>query len=164
MQIKSLTTNWQSISRLLVIFVLTGCANANVISPPGQLEDKQQIITSQIECGDFLRRFGTAPVPDSIEFIDCSQEPGGQALKSANYKVKGTGAGQVEEFLQREYSIGRLQFICCGWGPDGGAHGSFFSNGHQFTVIMHSWDTVVNDRAAWGEIDFFYVEVVLADV
>jgi len=75
------------------------------------------IINSKKECGDLLRKL--AKKPEQLEFIECSAAIGQMAF-TADYRVPGEKAALVEEFLNKEYGMAKLEFNCCLWESENG--------------------------------------------
>ena len=135
----------------LLIGTLVACTNT------GSVSQGNVTAQSEKECGDLLKQFGTTP--DQLEFVECSPAHAPQVASIARYRVPGAQAGIVEDFLNKEYGMNSLQFVCCGWEPKEGVPGSLTVPGHYFSISMHSEETLMNDRTKWSELPFFYVDV-----
>ncbi len=122
------------------------------------------------KCGDFLSRISRRP--EHLKFIACKDDASGQLhVMTAAYKVNGRFASRVEDFFVRQAGMQPLRFLCCVWetAPSGDARYGHFDSGYVFpgnnpspyVVSMGSEETVTSQRANWGEIEWFYVEVTL---
>ena len=126
-------------------------------------------------CGDFLAEVGAKP--EHLEFLECRPDNEAQlrTLK-ARYRVAGIHAAEVEEYFVRTAGMARLKRNCCGWenwpekpddahdgslphkrplGPDGPTE-------PNLSIGMGSGETLEGrTRELWGEIPWFYVNVVM---
>lgn len=127
----------------LSLLLLLGCAKASSVTGEN--------------CGDVLSEFGAKPT--QLEFLDCKTVDAPQVALEARYRVPGPQAEVVEKFLRENYGMNDLQFVCCGWEPKEGHRGNLQVSGRYFSIGMHSDETLIGDRAKWGEIPFFYVVV-----
>lgn len=113
-------------------------------------------------CDDFLRAAGKKP--PSLEFVECQPEQISQlAALVATYRVRGVDAHRVERELMRRTGMPGLRFMCCYWGSRSraGQHSGMVhaANGISYEVRMNSGETLVNRRANWKQIAWFYVSV-----
>ncbi len=112
---------------------------------------------SERRCGDLLQQF--AKKPEQLEFISCTLGKG-QVVFSARYRVSGSQAAAIEQFLHTEYGMHALQFVCCIWEPKDGERGTFLASGRYFSIAMYSDETAeVTDRDQWSDVPFFYIDV-----
>jgi len=89
---------------------------------------------------------------------------GQQTLVTATFRVPGARAAEIEAELVRDLGMGALRFACCGWEPRDGRLGAVTppsGSGLGISVEMTSEETLIDRRAGWGEIDSFYVAVVI---
>lgn len=93
-----------ALSLMLGMFFFVSCG-AQKVSP-----------SAQSPCGDLLEQY--AKKPENLEFIECKKGTG-QTKFEANYKVVGKHARNVEAFFSKNYGMGKLKFLCCGWEPNG---------------------------------------------
>ncbi|MFY9226130.1 MAG: DUF4952 domain-containing protein [Blastocatellia bacterium] len=115
---------------------------------------------NKTECDDFLAKIGKKP--KDLLFIECERTNQSQIdVFKASYKVLGTNAAQVENYLQNTFQMPKLHFVCCGWetSPDKGIYKN--SEGFDYQIEMWSEETIIGDRNEWEKIHFFYVSVTL---
>jgi hypothetical protein len=64
--------------------------------------------------------------------------------------------------------MSKLKFLCCGWEPvpvtengvESSRTGSYKDqHGYYYDILMHSPETLINERQDWQKIPFFYVRV-----
>ncbi len=126
-------------------------------------------------CGDFLAEIGAKPA--HLEFLECAPSNEAQLrVLEARYRVAGAYAAGVEDYFVRASGMARLRRNCCGWenwpeapgarhdgalphhrplGPDGPAD-------PKLSIGMSSGETLGGTtRERWGEIPWFYVDVVM---
>lgn len=77
---------------------------------------------SKIPCNDLLSTYAKKPV--GLEFIKCERPKEGQIKARAIYRVSGEKSEEVEQFLIKNYGMGKLKWTCCGWDV-GGKYGEF---------------------------------------
>lgn len=77
---------------------------------------------NEISCGDILSTY--AKKTNVLEFIKCEKPKNSQVIVKATYRVNGEQAKMVEEFLVKNYGMGKLKWTCCGWDVAGN-HGRF---------------------------------------
>lgn len=118
-------------------------------------------------CGDFAATWEARPA--AMHFVGCESfaVPPGEGLR-ATYIVRGIDAARVETFLQQEFGMAPLDFICCFWTPSltrrsEGSSSQYGSipNPDDATVFvrvyMHSEETLLLDRQDWRKIEFYVV-------
>ncbi|WP_080963201.1 MULTISPECIES: DUF4952 domain-containing protein [Pseudomonas] len=112
------------------------------------------------ECGDFLRAMVGAS--DTIEYVKCDSEPERQSAPlTAIYRVKGSDAQAVEQYLHEKFGVGEyLKFVCCIWEVRGMTSYEDKKTGIWYHIRMSSEETVYNKREDWGRIGYFYITVV----
>lgn len=117
-------------------------------------------------CGDFAARWKKKP--PQLTFVGCKLEPHLQAARPiARYRMAGKDAILVEQFLQQQFRMAALRFICCGWEPvvargyDRLPQPGFYQDnrGDRYEIAMYSGETLVNSRQLWSDIDTFYVTI-----
>jgi|GEM_PF-634247 len=118
-------------------------------------------------CDDFLARWDAKPA--ALQFTQCERVENSQVDRFvASYVAKGTDAAAVETFLQHQFDMAPLKFLCCGWEPIRVSSGGDFLSGHgkyededgvYFEVTMVSGETLVRDRKDWKTISEFQVRV-----
>jgi len=122
-------------------------------------------------CGDFAAAWNEKPA--SMSFVGCEQisSPPGEGLR-ATYLVDGAAAAEVEEFLQREFGLPSLAFVCCYWTTSnvGGPAWYYIDETEtSVSIDMHSEEAVrespgrleVLNRQDWHKLRFYvYVEKV----
>lgn len=144
------------IGLFLVASMISGCANDS-------LQDRVSldVASSAKICDGLLSHFGVK-LPE-LEFESCTKGSG-QVIRSARYKVRGTQAATVEESLHKQYGMGRLTFVCCGWEPAEGRTGMLRAPSRDVSVTMNSEETLLSDRTEWSNIPFFYVTFEELDI
>lgn len=108
-------------------------------------------------CQDFLHAIQKKPA--YLHFVGCQKTKVSQLdVLEAKYHVKGQDAAQAEQFLQDNFQMGQLKFICCGWelGMAGQGH---LTTKHTTQVSMFSDQTILNQRQDWSQIPHFTVIV-----
>ena len=119
------------------------------------------------DCGDYLAAFNKKP--DNLEFIGCEDfARGGQQHSEAKYRVSGTHAAAVEDYLVKVFNMRKLRFYCCGWEPEGGRTGGYSRMINKvdyiYAISMYSADTYapgLEKKKNWQKIHFFHVRVTL---
>jgi hypothetical protein len=107
--------------------------------------------------------------PSTMEFLEC-KAPRKTQVKTliATYRVTGKDARSAEQFLQQNFKMSKLKFLCCGWdtvsssGPQGvqPGHGRYIDRqGFYHDVAMYSEETLLNNHQDWSKIPFFYIVV-----
>ncbi len=116
-------------------------------------------------CGDFLTRWDKKPAPLKFVRYETVKHPQVDRLVSS-YIVKGVDAIEIEKFLQRQFGMAPLRFLCCGWEPSpakdgvGPHYGQYLDiNGAQFEISMFAGETLLNSRGAWHKIPEFHIRV-----
>ncbi len=139
---------------MLFRFALTAALLVTVPAPFLRAQDKGA------SCGDLLAELHQKP--SQLEFMSCSQHKDlqGKPFK-ATYRVPGTQAVAVENFLVQHVHLPRLKKSCCQWdGPPG-----YYNRGNdQFLISMVAEDNpnhATLTRAEWRKIPYFYVEISL---
>ncbi|GHV52896.1 DUF4952 domain-containing protein [Deltaproteobacteria bacterium] len=107
------------------------------------------------DCGDFLAAVGHKP--EGLEFLGCEKGANAQlAVLRARYRVRGTDAARVEEYLAFYSGMPRLRFACCGWENDRSGHGRL-GKAEEYAENMHSEETLYSHREEWILVPWFYV-------
>lgn len=105
-------------------------------------------------CGDFLAALHKKP--KSLEFQGCKQQTDRQdAPFEASYRVAGTHAAGVENYLARELKVKKLRRNCCVWESTDNFYRD--QQGRAFTISMATEETTVSSRNQWAKIAYFYV-------
>ncbi len=112
-------------------------------------------------CENFLAKWGKNP--PELKFASCRYEPNSQSDRVvALYTLTGTDAKIVEGFLQTNFQMAPLKFVCCGWEPIS-VHGSnrrygTYANqsGYYYEIAMGSGETLERN---WQRIPTFQVWV-----
>ncbi|MEA5466495.1 DUF4952 domain-containing protein [Leptothoe sp. PORK10 BA2] len=120
--------------------------------------------TAKEVCEDFLEKWEAKPA--ELEFTHCKrvENPQFDRLESS-YVVAGADAASVEQFLQREFNLAPLRFVCCVWESTTGdanrpSHASYTDEeGYYFHISMGSEETLLRDRKDWPNISQFHVRV-----
>jgi hypothetical protein len=109
-------------------------------------------------CGDLLAELHKKP--KNLEFMSCSRhmELQGKPWKAV-YRVTGTHAAEIEQFLIREFRIKKITHACCDWASTQNSYVA--KDGRVFIVEMGSGETLVHTREQWRKIPYFDVEVEL---
>lgn len=139
------------------------------LSPPSPVGAKPPA------CGDFLAEIGVKP--EHLKFLECRPDNEAQLRTlNARYRVAGTHAAEVEEYFVRTAGMARLKRNCCGWEnwPEkpGDAHDGSLAHKRpldpdgptepDLSIGMGSGETLEGrTREQWGEIPWFYVDVVM---
>lgn len=117
-------------------------------------------------CADFLASWNKESA--ALQFVECERVEHPQVDRLvASYVVEGARAESVEQFLQQEFGMSSLQFLCCGWETFTSAadinttpYGRYVdASGFEFDIQMYSAETLIQDRAQWNQIPEFYVRV-----
>ena len=127
-------------------------------------------VDSELSCSDFLADWGKKP--ETLTFAGCDRIENEQADKLvANYTVSGAEAEAVENFLQTEFGMAPLRFICCYWGTtttNGQRYGHYTdASDNDFSIDMYSAESFVSEgdfqlpliveREDWEQISLFHV-------
>ena len=123
-------------------------------------------------CGDFAAAWDEKP--EKMHFVGCEKiaPAPGEGLR-ATYRVDGSDAAGVEEFLQREFGLPSLIFLCCYWTTSGlrqqPAQYYIRETKTHVSISMHSEEAVrlrpgelaIAGREDWHQLQFYvYVEKV----
>lgn len=76
-------------------------------------------------CGDFAAAWDEKP--EQMHFVGCEKiaPAPGEGLR-ATYLVSGSDAVGVEEFLQQEFGMDAMVFVCCYFGTDGPRRAQYY--------------------------------------
>ncbi|TAD78409.1 MAG: DUF4952 domain-containing protein [Oscillatoriales cyanobacterium] len=152
--------------RSKVSLVCTTVAGAVIVSAFAH-QSKAAFPVAANTCGDFAAVWNKKP--KQLAFAGCQLEPSEpDAVPKARYRLEGNDAIVIEQFLQREFGMAPLRFICCGWEPvvaKGDARllklGSYRDDrGITYQIAMYSGETPIATRQQWSAIDTFRVEIV----
>jgi Domian of unknown function (DUF4952) len=112
-------------------------------------------------CENFLAKWGKQP--PQLNFAGCRLEPNIQSDRAiALYTVKGTEAKSIEGFLQTNFQMAPLKFLCCGWEPisvpgsDRRYGGYRVQSSYHYQIAMGSGETLERN---WQRIPTFHVWV-----
>jgi ribosomal protein L24E len=98
--------------------------------------------------------------PKSLEFVSCSRHMELQGKPwMAIYRVDGTHAAEVEQFLVREFGMKKVTHTCCEWASTQNSY--VHKDGRVFIFEMGSGETLINRKDQWSKIPYFNVEVEL---
>jgi len=146
---------WQSSFFILVILL-------GLVSDRTEAQQSDQVRFSTQVCGDFLARWDKKPA--ALKFVRCETRESEQVDRRVSlYAVKGSDAVEAEKFLQRQFGMSPLQFICCGWSPSpikNGVGQYVDTKGAEFKVSMYGGETLVQDRKDWHKIPEFRIRVI----
>ena len=133
---------------------------------------QNQLSTSN-NYGDLLAKYGEKP--KYLEWIG-TEKGKGQNIAIAKYRILGKYSRQVESFLIQKYGMGKLKFVCCGWESQT-PYGSFttqdlLKENPYRVILIHMYANAEKTNSAGkiyiekdrDKIEYFYVEVRLADV
>ncbi len=125
-----------------------------------QLSTIEQAHTPPI-CENFLAKWGKQP--QQLNFASCRYEPNSQSDRVvAVYTLTGTEAKIVEGFLQTNFQMAPLKFVCCGWEPisvpgSDRRYGTYPNqSGYYYEIAMGSGETLERN---WQRIPTFQVWV-----
>jgi Domian of unknown function (DUF4952) len=161
---RSLCLGRITLSCLTLVFALLACTSAALAAAtPKQLKSTTE---QSVVCGDFLANKKNKP--SDLKFVECKKINlhGVDALEAV-YRVSGAKAASVETSLVKSTKMPKLRYVCCGWesstisGKSPVTAGSFLFKKNWYEVSMTSGESPINQRAKWGEIEFFSVSVVL---
>lgn len=149
---------WQSILLLLLMLLGLVADQADALQP-------NKVRYSTQGCGDFLARWNKKPA--ALKFIQCETWERAQvSTLTSSYTVQGADAIEIEKFLQRQFGMTPLRFLCCGWevSPAKGGvsphYGRYIDpEGAKFEVSMSSGETLLNSRRAWHKIPEFHIQI-----
>lgn len=118
------------------------------------------------QCENFLRAMKKQPL--HLDFVKCEQIREAQIEKlQATYRVRGAYAGPIERFFVQTANMPALRFICCVWEPwpthlKLSRRGSYKNpRGYDYEVTMFTDETLIDSRAKWPEIYYFWVTIAL---
>lgn len=113
-------------------------------------------------CRDYLAQWQLKP--EHLEFQRCqpARQVDHPSKLTAIYRVTGSQAAGVEDFLHEEFGMTRIRHICCHW------HGHPWGNyqdaaGQSYSVLMYSEETLLQERSDWPQIPTFTVVVEPVD-
>lgn len=140
-------------------------AGAQAQSTPLAESEALGVVVDQKYCDDFLASFDKKPL--GLEFVGCSAgfyEDAHSVI--ANYRVAGSHAFSVQEFLHRTSGMPRLIKDCCVWDSvdqsSGKAAGVIYDGAERYYVRMKSSEL----RLGWNiasdieNIESFDVQVI----
>lgn len=117
-------------------------------------------------CGDFAAAWNEKP--EQMRFVGCEKiaPAPGEGLR-ATYVVNGTDATEVEEFLQREFGMDSMVFVCCYYTTSGPRQAQYYIDETDtfVSISMHSEEAVREDSGGFSSVIFdrnklkFYVYV-----
>jgi hypothetical protein len=110
-------------------------------------------------CADFLAKLQKKPA--HLEYLSCKQHSGSEGDSwTAEYRVAGTYAAGVEDYLVKNFKLPRLKKSCCQW--DGPA-ADYTRGGAHYEITMTSDEdspaAVTTRRSDWGKLPYFHVMV-----
>jgi hypothetical protein len=107
-------------------------------------------------CGDLLAAIQKKPT--SLEFQSCRQRADLQGKPDeADYRVPGSHAAEVENFLAKEAGLKRLQRTCCIW--ESVKNPFEDRSGQRLEITMATEETTIDKKKQWAKIPYFYVKV-----
>ncbi|NMH86599.1 DUF4952 domain-containing protein [Flavivirga algicola] len=101
----------------------------------------------KIPCNDLLSTYAKKPI--GLEFIKCERLEKGQTIAKAIYRVSGEQSKEIEDFLIKNYGMGNLKWVCCGW-ETSGKYGGFE---HSEFKKIDSYCSATIDMYASGEVE-----------
>lgn len=136
-----------------------------LVSDQVQAQQPNGVRYSTQGCGDFLARWDKKPA--ALKFAGCETGERQQVgFLTSSYTVQGADAIEIEKFLQSEFGMTPLRFLCCYWSPSPAKgevaphYGRYIdSEGAQFQVSMYSGETLQNGRNFWHKIPEFGITV-----
>ncbi len=149
------------------LLLFTATSFIAIIPATSSLADRSPSASDQKDC-NFLQQWHKE-IPE-LKFAKCevdsgeSVESGQKPAMTAVYSMKGRDAAKVEAFLQKQFGMGKLRFICCYWGH-GPNYGSYrdkaYPSPHMlsapYRISMSSGETV---EKQWQRIDTFQVHIL----
>ncbi|MGR3273770.1 DUF4952 domain-containing protein [Acaryochloris marina NIES-2412] len=150
--------DWQS--SCLILAILLG-----VVSDQVQAQEPHGVRYSTQGCGDFLASWDKKPT--ALKFAGCEtgeiQQVG---VLTSSYTVQGADAIEIEKFLQSEFGMAPLRFLCCGWEVSPAKDEVAPHNGRyidleeaRFEVSMYGGETLVRNRRDWHQVPEFRIRV-----
>ena len=98
-------------------------------------------------CQDILSTY--AKKPKDLDFIKCERFKNNQTIIKVTYRVNGKQSKFVEDFLVKNYGMGKLKWTCCGW-ENKGKYGSFE---HSAFKKIDPYCSVIISMYASGEVE-----------
>lgn len=109
-------------------------------------------------CDDLLATLGKKP--KNLEFLDCKQKTELQGEPwEATYRVPGSHAAQVENYLIKELHIKKLQRTCCSWESSENSYRD--NNNRLFVISIAAEETTVDKKEQWDKVPYFYIKATL---
>lgn len=110
-------------------------------------------------CADFLAKLQKKPA--HLQYLGCKHHTGSEGESwTAEYRVRGTYAAEVEESLVKNFKLPRLKKSCCQW--DGPA-ADYAQGDEHYEITMTSDEdsssVVTTARSDWGKLPYFHVTV-----
>lgn len=125
-----------------------------------------EVISTESACADYLSLLKNKPV--HLEFIECKKiNSKGLAAFESQYRLEAVHASEIERYFVKTAHMPRLHYLCCGWEsfPDKvkskASYGLYKSGNQQYQISMGSAETLINRRANWMAIPYFYVTLIL---
>jgi Domian of unknown function (DUF4952) len=94
--------------------------------------------------------------PKELKLTSCQVESGQLEILVVRYVVKGVDAAKVEKMLRQRFGMGKLRFVCCGWGSQNKKGSYRDQDGYNYDISMNSGETV---EMNWRKIPEFEVVV-----
>lgn len=114
------------------------------------------IARAEPRCTDFLKALHKKPT--NLKYLGCKQqnEMQGQPLE-ASYRVTGSHAAEVEQYLVKELKLKKLRRVCCIWESTENSYQD--EKDELFVISMSTDETLIAKKSDWSRIPFFYVKV-----
>lgn len=110
-------------------------------------------------CADFLAKLQKKPA--HLQYLSCKHHAGSEGDSwTAEYRVRGTYAAEVEESLVKNFGLVRLKKSCCQW--DGPAADYAQGDAHYEITMTSDEDSstaVTTARSDWRKLPYFHVMV-----
>lgn len=94
--------------------------------------------------------------PKELKLTSCKVESGQLEILVVRYTLKGLDAAKVEKILRQRFQMGKLRFVCCGWGSQNKSGSYKDADGYNYHISMYSSETI---EMNWRKIPEFEVVI-----
>jgi Domian of unknown function (DUF4952) len=109
---------------------------------------------TEAECAEYSKVWWQPP--KELKLISCQLESGQLEILVVRYAVKGVDAAKVEKMLRQRFRMGKLRFVCCGWGSQNKTGSYKDADGYNYDISMYSGETI---EMNWRKIPEFEVVI-----
>lgn len=109
---------------------------------------------TEAECAEYSKVWRQPP--KELTLTSCKLESDQLEILIVRYAVKGVDAANVEKILRQKFRMGKVRFVCCGWGSQNKSGSYQDQDGYRYDISMSSGETL---EMNWRKIPKFEVVV-----